>query len=290
MNTENAMTATMTTIAIEMDQKARRSGEEFLASSRKVPADLRDCIAGWSGKPWPEAKAMSQSDLADHVMRFLIQARHAWEQRSLDRQSMALWSDFGKRVASALSGSSLEGCAVQCRARADHDAAMGQTAPEHRKVLGYVCWSEPHTHGGKSRWLEIQLNSPREKADIVDPIPDVSAKAIEPDLSDRANVGLTVRFTEPRAVGTQDQREPSIDLESERIARLGQKVTERDDRIERLRLDLTLASAELADALAMLAIVRRERDELAYQRETLMAARDAAMAIKPRPRKTRKTA
>ena len=281
-NHNETVTATAVAATAAIDARARQCGVDFLTSSRKVPSDLRDCIAGWSGKPWVAAKTLGQAELTEHVMRFLMLARRAWEENPLDRQSMDLWTDFGKRVASGLKTSSLDGCTILCRARADSESAMGKKIPKSGSILGYDCWGRANDStesGTKSRWLEIQINSPKETSDITDHIPNVLSQAIEPDLSEREDVGLTVRLTEARTVGTQAERAPTHDIdgirrESEiraggRSARLHWVQTYRRD-VENNRLRETIAKLEA------------ERDALLVELETMKA-----LAKTAKPRKTK---
>ena len=270
-NHTETMNAAMIAANAAVDMRARQCGIDFLTSSRKVPADLRDCIAGWSGKPWSGAKTMSQADLAEYVMRFLIQARHAWEQNPLDRQSMDLWADFGKRVASGLKTSTLEGCSVLCRARADAESALGKKLPKSGSILGYDCWGRANDStesGTKSRWLEIQINSPKEAADITDSVPNVLSPAIEPDLTDRTDIARQVRLTEPRAVGIHTERAPTLDIDGIRreseIRAAGKSARRHWQSAYRRDVEHDALRARIAD-------LERERAELLARIDTLNA-------------------
>lgn len=270
-NHNETLTATTNAVMVAIDMRARQCGIDFLTSSRKVPSDLRDCIAGWSGKSWAVAKTVSQSELTEYVMRFLINARRAWEENPLDRQSMDLWADFGKRVASGLKTSTLDGCSVLCRARADAESALGKKLPKSGTVLGYESWGRANDStesGTKSRWLEIQINSPKEASDITDSIPNVLNTAIEPDLSDRTDIARQVRLTEARAVGVQGERAPSIDLagirrESE-IRAAGKSARKHWASAYRRDVEHEALRARIAD-------LERERAELLAQIDTLSA-------------------
>lgn len=281
-NHTETMNATMIAANAAVDMRARQCGIDFLTSSRKVPSDLRDCIAGWSGQSWPVAKTMSQDDLVRHVMRFLTLARRAWEENPLDRQSMDLWADFGKRVASGLKTSTLEGCAILCRARADSESAMGKKPPKSGAILGYDCWGRANDStesGTKSRWLEIQINSPKEAADITDLVPNVLSPAIEPDLSDRTDIARQVRLTEARAVGVQGERAPTLDIDGIRreseIRAAGKSARKHWQSAYRRDVEHDALRARIAD-------LERERAELLARIDTLNAPKPHKTSRKPK--------
>jgi len=273
-----ATTANAANAAIDI--RARKCGEDFLTSSRKVPADLRDCIAGWTGKPWVTAKTMAQADLAVYVMRFLIKARYAWERNPLDRQSMDLWADFGKRVANGLKTSSLDGCAVLCRARADSESAMGKKLPKSGSILGYESWGRANDStesGTKSRWIEIQINSPKETADITDSIPNVVDDCADPPTDDRSDVNLPVRVGDPRIVGTQVMREPTVNLDAIRreagVKAAGRSARNHWTSVYRRDVEHDALRARLAE-------LESERDRLVAELDTMKAPKTKSKSIR----------